>query len=421
MAKILAYTSPATGHALPAAAVLEQLRTRGHHVILRTLSSQVAVLRDHGIDAEPIDPEIEAIPLQDWRARTQQGALKSSVATFVQRSAIDSDDLAGAITTHQPDVVLVDINSWGAMAAAERWGGPWATFCPYPLAMSSSDTPPFGLGLPPARGRLGRARDRLLRPLVYTMLNKAMLPGVNSVRARSGLATLRHLDEQFTRPPLMIYMTAEPFEYPRRDWPGNLVAVGPCEWEPTTAVPEILKGVTTPLVLVTSSSEFQCDDELLRCTAAALADEEVTVVLTAPAHGQMHDLPSNAISLGFTAHGPLLDKAVCAVTHAGMGATQKALARGVPVVAVPFGRDQFEVARRVEVARAGVRLPRRRLSVNHMHAAVTKARDMTAGARRVADGFAHAGGAEAAATAIEARLLGSASRGSGVEAAHSGP
>ena len=29
-----------------------------------------------------------------------------------------------------------------------------------------------------------------------------------------------------------------------------------------------------------------------------------------------------------------------------MGATQKALAHGVPVCAVPFGRDQFEVARR---------------------------------------------------------------------------
>jgi hypothetical protein len=36
-----------------------------------------------------------------------------------------------------------------------------------------------------------------------------------------------------------------------------------------------------------------------------------------------------------------------------MGATQKALAHGVPVCAVPFGRDQLEVARRVEVAAAG--------------------------------------------------------------------
>ena len=33
-------------------------------------------------------------------------------------------------------------------------------------------------------------------------------------------------------PPLMLYMTAEPFEYPRSDWPESFVMVGPCAWEP---------------------------------------------------------------------------------------------------------------------------------------------------------------------------------------------
>jgi UDP:flavonoid glycosyltransferase YjiC (YdhE family) len=49
----------------------------------------------------------------------------------------------------------------------------------------------------------------------------------------------------------------------------------------------------------------------------------------------------------------VLDRAACAVTHGGMGATQKALAHGVPVCVVPFGRDQLEVARRVRTAGAG--------------------------------------------------------------------
>jgi len=46
----------------------------------------------------------------------------------------------------------------------------------------------------------------------------------------------------------------------------------------------------------------------------------------------------------------------------GDGATQNALAHGVPVCAVPYGRDQFEVARRVEVAQCGTRLPAKKLS-----------------------------------------------------------
>jgi UDP:flavonoid glycosyltransferase YjiC (YdhE family) len=61
-------------------------------------------------------------------------------------------------------------------------------------------------------------------------------------------------------------------------------------------------------------------------------------------------LPANARVERFVPHGLVLDRAVCAVTHGGMGATQKALAHGVPVCAVPFGRDQLAVALRIQEA-----------------------------------------------------------------------
>jgi UDP:flavonoid glycosyltransferase YjiC (YdhE family) len=102
----------------------------------------------------------------------------------------------------------------------------------------------------------------------------------------------------------------------------------------------------------------------------------------------------------------VLDRAVCAVTHGGMGATQKALARGVPVCAVPFGRDQLEVARRVDVAHAGARLPAARLNPARLRAKVREAMARADGARRVAAGYAAAGGPAAAADAVERRLLG---------------
>jgi UDP:flavonoid glycosyltransferase YjiC (YdhE family) len=88
-----------------------------------------------------------------------------------------------------------------------------------------------------------------------------------------------------------------------------------------------------------------------------------------------------------------------------MGATQKALAHGVPVVAVPFGRDQREVARRVEVSGAGVRLPASRLSPDRLRAAVQAAMARREGAARVAAGFAAAGGPPAAADALESHLV----------------
>ena len=97
----------------------------------------------------------------------------------------------------------------------------------------------------------------------------------------------------------------------------------------------------------------------LRPRSPALADEPVHVVATLPA-GLPSDvtLRPNATVCDLCRHG-LFDHAALAVTHGGIGATQKALARGVPVCVVPFGRDQFEVARRVEVAGSGTRLRRR--------------------------------------------------------------
>ncbi len=87
-----------------------------------------------------------------------------------------------------------------------------------------------------------------------------------------------------------------------------------------------------------------------------------------------------------------------------MGATQKALARGVPVCAVPFGRDQLEVARRVEVAGAGVRLPAGRLKPTRLRDAVRAAMACAEGAKRVAESYRATGGPGTAADAVEALL-----------------
>jgi UDP:flavonoid glycosyltransferase YjiC (YdhE family) len=98
-------------------------------------------------------------------------------------------------------------------------------------------------------------------------------------------------------------------------------------------------------------------------------------------------------------------RAVCAVTHGGMGATQKSLAHCVPVCAVPFGRDQLEVARRLEVAGAGTRLRAPRLNPQRLRAKVTEEIPRKPGAQSIASAFAAARGAHAAADAIERRLL----------------
>jgi MGT family glycosyltransferase len=406
MATVLAYTSPAVGHLFPMTALLLELRSRGHDVHLRTLASWVERMRALGFDAEPIDPQVESLPIRDYLARGPKQALAAAAEVFAARGRFDGPDLARAVEQVRPDVAVVDVNSWGAGFAAEAWGGPWVSFSPYTPALTSRGTPPFGPGLAPLGGPVGAVRDALLRKAVMGAVERIIKPRVNALRAELGLAPVASADEFQRKAPLMLVTTAKPFEYAVTDWGPDVVMTGQLSWEPQQDAPAWLDEIDRPVVLVTTSSELQDDGLLVRTALEALRDEPVHVVATMPS-GLVTglDVPHNATVAEFLPHGPVLERAVVAVTHGGMGATQKALARGIPVVAVPFGRDQLEVARRVEVSRSGVRRPRKRHTPGSLRAAVAEARRRTEGAARVAAGYAAAGGAAAGADAIESRLL----------------
>ncbi|MBE7162599.1 MAG: glycosyltransferase, partial [Williamsia herbipolensis] len=100
-------------------------------------------------------------------------------------------------------------------------------------------------------------------------------------------------------------------------------------------------------------------------------------------------------------HDQLLDHADVVVTHGGLGITQKALARGVPLVVVPFGRDQRDVAVRVEASGVGVRLVPRSLTAETLRDAVEQARTLRPRVREVARRMNADGSARRAADAVE--------------------
>lgn len=338
--------------------VLDELSARGHEVVLRTLKSEIEEMRSRGFDAAPISPGIEALPMEDWRARTAAGAGLRAVRTIRARAPHDRRDLEQAVESTRPDALIVDVLASGALSAATSWGGPWCCYRPFPL--------------PPSR-------------IVLELLG---------------------LGRALSVAPLHLYMTVPGFESSRPNRLPGLVMVGPCGWEPPGALPPVLAEVEAPLVLVTTSTEFQDDGRLVEVALEALAEEPVHTVATIASGPSLElKVPNNATVLPFAPHTPILERSVCAITHGGMGATQKALALGVPVCAVPFGRDQFQVARRVEAAGAGSRLPARRLRADRLRTKVREAMACRAGAKRIGQELAEAAGDVAAADAVEQRLM----------------
>ncbi len=401
MARVLIYTSPAMGHLLPALGPAVELAKRGHAVHMITLASQIERVASLGISAAAMDPQIEACAMDDYTASNPLNAVELAVATFARRAAFEREDLKQAVAAFRPDVLVVDTNSFGARTAAEGSGLPWCCFQPFFTPLPANDVPPFGPGFRHSSGLLGRLRNTVLRPVVSGTLEKLTLKAVNPLREAEGLDALNGLVDFYTRPTKTLYFTTDDLDYPRARWPDSFVMCGPATWEPEADAPAWLAEVTRPIVLVTCSTEAQADQRIIEAALQGLAGADFFVVATSAAtDASAFTVPANARVERFLPHGPILDHAAAVICHGGMGITQKALAKGVPVCVVPFGRDQLEVARRVEHAGVGVRLPLRKLSGENVRAAIQNTIRCADRAQQMAQAFTQAGGARRATEVV---------------------
>jgi len=388
MARILVYTSPAAGHLFPLVPGLLALQERGHDVHLRTGERGLRVARDAGLNAQPTDPAIDAIEVDDYSTGKDVDKLRRGLGSMLVRGPLERVDLDRAIAEVDPDAIVVDTNSYGATVSAQASGRPWAIALPSLLPLPGKGIPPYGLGMAPARGPLGALRDRVLWRVIERQYGKAMLPRLNALRADAGLPALASPIDHVLGPDRLIVMTGEPLEYPRTDLAPNVRFVGAQLWDPPAEAPAWLDEPGDPWVLVTTSTEYQADEQLARVAVEALRDEPVRVILTlADAYDTAEVAPAPNVRVErFVPHAPVLERAAAVVCHSGMGIVQKAIAAGVPIAAVPFGRDQPEVARRVVESGAGVQLRTRDLTPERLRATVREALAMRPAARGTGGG-----------------------------------
>lgn len=402
MARILTYSSPAAGHVLPLVPGLRALAARGHDVHLRVDAASVDLIRDAGLDATAQDPRIAAIRVTDHEAKTGIDRLRRGLTDLITRGSLERIDLLAAIDEFRPDLLIVDANAYGALTVAEASGLPWAMSFPSLVPFKERGIPPYGAGLKPMRGPFGRLRDELVWRFIEPKYAEAMLPGLNALRRESSLPPLGSPLELYDAPGRVLALTGPPLEYPRATPPASLRFVGAQPWDPPAEVPAWLTEPGDPWVLVTCSTEYQGDEALAAAAIEGLRHEPVRVLVTAAEASNATTLPTaaNARVERFVPHGAVLPHVAVVVSHGGMGITQKAIAAGVPLLVVPFGRDQPEVARRVTEAGAGVRLPQRKLTPARLRMGVRKAMLLRDGAREAGAILRASGGSSAFADAV---------------------
>jgi MGT family glycosyltransferase len=291
--------------------------------------------------------------VDDVSCRTPLAVLDRLLTRLVAGpAAAFAQDVRVALADRPADVVAASGAVLGALAAAESLGVPSVALCANVYLRPTPGLPPFGSGLRPAAGPLGRARDRVL-PVIVRRLWDRGLPSLNAARASLGLEPLTELWQQWDRADRVLVLTSPAFDLPA-ELPPNVRYVGPVLDDPDWVEPVAVPPGTEPLVVVgLSSTHMRATADVLGRIVDALARLPVrALVTTGPAVDPVCVPCAPNVSVVRSApHAQLFPLADVVVTHAGHGTLLKALAAGVPTLCLPMGRDQRDNA--VRAARHG--------------------------------------------------------------------
>jgi hypothetical protein len=273
-----------------------------------------------------------------------------------------AEDTREEVGRFRPHVLAVDWVLSGAVVAGEAAGVPVALLMHGNNLVPEPGKPAPGFGFLPARSVLGRARDRVFTAIFRRLLDRG-LPALNQARQALGLRPLGHVLEQLDRPAGSCACT------PRRSTCGRppagaapLRRAGAGAARLGRAV-DLAVAAGRPAAAGGGQHEHHLhaamrQERVLRRCVDAVASMPVRALVTvgpaldpAAFHGT-----GNVVVVGSAPHDQVFRHASAVVTHAGMGTVMRALADGLPLVCMPQGRDQNDVAARVRWHGAGLRL-----------------------------------------------------------------
>jgi UDP:flavonoid glycosyltransferase YjiC (YdhE family) len=324
--RVAVVAGPDPGHAFPAIALCTRLLAAGDDPVLFTgprwfdaaRAAGIGVRRLKGLAPRPEDDDSDA------------------GQRIHERAAHISTEILPELGAMLPELVISDVLTAGGGMAAERLGLPWIELSPHPLYLPSKALPPIGSGLAQGAGVRGRARDAVLRGLTARAITRGE-------RQREAARASVGLPEPDPGPTARLIATLPALEVPRPDWPEHAHVIGPLLWEPTTDVLPLPPG-DDPLVVVAPSTAHTGVAGMAEAVLEALDGSGVRVAIS------MLDTPPRELppwaSAGLGRQDELLRHAAIVVGGGGHGLLAKTLLAGVPIVTVPGGGDQWELANR---------------------------------------------------------------------------
>ena len=413
MSTYLITATPAHGHIMPLLVIARHLIAAGHRVRFMTSARYGDRVAATGAEfiALPADADVDLNnPDTAFPARAGlrgPAALRFDITNlFLRPGGAQLRAVDAALAEAPVDAILTEPLFVGAAMLRER---PRATRPPivalgiFPLGMKSPDIAPFGLGIAPMPGPIGRLRNAFLTFVAEKIIfGPVVRESVETFTAAVGHAPSTYFLSWMSLADAVVQFTVPGFEYPR-ELPDRVRFVGPL---PTPAGAEIalpewwndLDG-TRPIVHVTQGTVANADlEQLIAPTIAGLAASNVLVVVATggrPLSALPHPLPANVRAAEYLPYDRLLPITDVLVTNGGYGGVQQALGQRIPLVVAGQTEDKVEVSARVGWSGVGVNLRTNRPGPVQVRDAVERVLDDPSyrlAAERLADEMAKADG-----------------------------
>ena len=328
--RVAVVAGPDPGHSFPAIALCQRFGEAGDDPTLFTGAEWIDTAHAAGVDAVPLDGLAASDDDLDAGARIHRRAARMAVLNVP------------ALRDLAPDLVVSDVITAGGGMAAELLGIPWIELNPHPLYLPSKGLPPIGSGLVPGTGIRGRLRDAAMRALTARSWRAGL-------RQRAAARVEIGLPARDPGPLRRLIATLPALEVPRPDWPAEAVVVGPLHFEPTDRTLEIPAG-SGPVLVVAPSTALTGTQGLVEVALGCLTPGDTLppgsrLVISRLGGADLAVPPWAVVGLGSQAE--LLTHADLVICGGGHGMVAKTLLAGVPLVVVPGGGDQWEMANRV--------------------------------------------------------------------------
>jgi UDP:flavonoid glycosyltransferase YjiC (YdhE family) len=374
------------------------LKGAGHIVRLVTHEDFEELVISHGVEFWPVKGSVQTIAQsQEMRARLATGsflAVMSQMAKEAQRGARVLAD-GGLAACQGMDLVLAGIGGlFVGLALAEKLG--LALLQAYYIPFTPTRAYPSFL-LPKLPSWPGRSLNRLS----YHLARQILWQGFRSADRLARREVLGLPPAPFWGPyhadgvhDLPVLYGFSPSVIPKApDWGDDVHVTGywfldpAADWTPPAALMAFLQAGPPPVYVGFGSMSSRKPEETTDLVLQALARSKQRGIMLS-GWGGLHkaDLPDTVFMLDSAPFSWLFPRVAAVVHHGGAGTTSAGLRAGVPSVVIPFFGDQPYWGQRVAELGVGPEpVPRRKLTVERLAAAVHQAVTDPSMRRRAAD------------------------------------